>query len=325
MRATNHPGSGKMLRQARARRLLSSLGRHPLRKACGLGIAGLLVVSAACGSGGAARHASPTTGPPYAVTSGVVADSTTQHIQVWAPAGQGRWPVVYALPGISGHKSDIDQLGPALARRGVLVFATDYNPTATNDEMARDLECGYRYIRSIAPHYGGDLTQPVTAVGYSAGARLVGGLMAPAFGPTGDYDACFAGAPAPDVLVGINGCYYAYKNLKFEFSTDVGTTDVKLVVITGQADDQCATWQSQKAAKALTAAGPRHNPRADPRGQSLHPDLPQLRPRQMDSPASGPRRRDHRAGDPAGNPRRRVSTARARKGFDGGVGISEHR
>ena len=255
MRATNHPGSVKILRRARARRLLCGSQRHPLRKACGLGIAGLLVVTAACGSGGAARHASPTTGPPYAVSSGRIADSTTRDIQVWAPAGQGRWPVVYALPGISGHRSDIDQLGPALAERGVVVFATDYNPTATNDEMARDLECGYRYIRSIAPHYGGDLTQPVTAVGYSAGARLVGGLMAPAFGPTGDYDACFTGAPAPDVLVGINGCYYAYKNLTFAFSTDVGTKDVKLVVVTGQADDQCATWQSQKAAKALTAAG----------------------------------------------------------------------
>jgi acetyl esterase/lipase len=50
-------------------------------------------------------------------------------------------------------------------------------------------------------------------------------------------------------------CYYAYKNLTFSFSTDVGTRDVKLVLITGQADDVCATWQSQKAAKALTAAG----------------------------------------------------------------------
>ncbi|MGZ4646266.1 MAG: alpha/beta hydrolase [Blastococcus sp.] len=218
----------------------------------------LLAATAACGGGsgsGAARSSSPAAGPPYAVSTRVVADATTRVVQVWAPTGRGRWPVVYALPGISGHKADFDQLGPALARRGVVVFATDYDPAGTADEVFRAIECGYRYARKVAPGYGGDLTRPVTAVGYSAGARFAGALVAPMFGPAGTYDACFTGAPVPDVLVGINGCYFAYKNLTFSFSTDLGSRSVRLLLVTGQADDQCATWQSQKAAKALKDAG----------------------------------------------------------------------
>ena len=69
--------------------------------------------------------------------------------------------------------------------------------------------------------------------------------MSPMSGPTGSYDACFTGVPAPNVAVGVNGCYYAYKNLTFSFSTDVGTRDVKLVLITGQADE-CARPGSPK-------------------------------------------------------------------------------
>ena len=268
MTMTHHDGSAEAPRQGRTRWRVTSGCEHPHRKARPLVIAGLLAVAAtACSgndhTGGASHPATSATSPPYAISTSVVADSTTRNIQVWAPTGQGRWPVIYAVPGISGNKSDFDQLGPALARQGVLVFASDYNPTGTAEELARNIECGYRYTRSIAARYGGDLTKPVTAVGYSAGARWVGGLMTPMFGglmspmsgPTGSYNGCFTGVPAPNVAIGVNGCYFAYKNLTFPFSTDIGTRDVKLVLITGQADDVCATWQSQKAAKALKAAG----------------------------------------------------------------------
>ena len=57
------------------------------------------------------------------------------------------------------------------------------------------------------------------------------------------------------MLVGINGLLLRYKNLTFPFSTDIGSKDVRLLLVTGQKDDVCATWQSEKAAKALTADG----------------------------------------------------------------------
>ena len=185
----------------------------------------------------------------------MVSDPTTRAIQVWAPAGHGQWPVVYALPGVSGHKSDIDLLGPALARQGVVVFASDYDPAATSEVLIRDIECGYRYTRHIASDYGGDLSKPVTGIGFSAGARYISALVIPDLGPSGSYSACFTCPPAPNVLVGINGCYYSYQKLKLDFSTDLGTKDVDLHLITGTKDDVCATWQSQEAAKALQSAG----------------------------------------------------------------------
>lgn len=218
----------------------------------------LAVVLTACGGGSGGspgRSASPTSGPPYAVSTRVVSDATTRDIQVWAPTATGHWPVVYALPGISGHKSDFDLLAPALARHGVVVFVSDYNPVGTTDELIRDVVCGYRYARRIAPDYGGDLTRPVTGVGYSEGARFISALVVPDFGPTGSYSACFTGAPPPTVLVGINGCYYSYQNKKIDFSTDLGTKDVDLVLVTGTRDDVCVTSQSQKAADALRSAG----------------------------------------------------------------------
>ena len=60
----------------------------------------------------------------------------------------------------------------ALASQGVVVFAADYRSTAP-EHWERDAECGYRYARSIAAEYGGDLDQPVTSVGFSLGATLV--------------------------------------------------------------------------------------------------------------------------------------------------------
>lgn len=68
------------------------------------------------------------------------------------PGTIGRWL------GSCGEREDWDEAGAALARRGVVVFAPDYRATGSNDELTRDLECGYRYVRSIAEAYGGDLT-----------------------------------------------------------------------------------------------------------------------------------------------------------------------
>lgn len=218
--------------------------------------AAALAVLAACG-GSPAPARGADAGPPYDVVSDVVKDATTQQIEVWAPAGGGRWPVVYAVPGLGGRWTDFDQLGPALARQGLVVFATDYRVTGTEELVTADLTCGYRYARTVAGRYGGDLTRPVTAVGYSRGAELaLGGLREDVYGPGGSYDRCFGGTAVPDVVVAIDGCYYAYKDLKYDFPVGLLTKkDAEVVLVSGQTDDVCAPWQSTRAAGALDAAG----------------------------------------------------------------------
>jgi acetyl esterase/lipase len=164
---------------------------------------------------------------------------------------------VYAVPGSTGRNADFDQIGPALAREGVVVFATDYRSDSSDEELTRELECGYRYVRSVAGTYGGDLGQPVTVVGYSRGARAVwSGLDARRFGPGGSYHGCFRGAARPDVVAAIDGCYYAFAGWTHPFPVArLGIGDARLLLVSGEADDVCPTWESRRAARALRAAG----------------------------------------------------------------------
>lgn len=210
----------------------------------------IAVALAACGS---LTESSAVPPPPYEVVTHQVGDTSTQDISVWEPVAPGSWPVVYAVPGISGHREDLDLLGPALAAQGAVVFASDYRATGTPAQITRDLVCGYRYIYGVAPQYGGDLTKPVTAVGYSNGARLVLGLRNPAAGPTGG---CSPAVPAPDVVVGINGCYFDYQGTRFPFTPlGPGDTDATVVLVTGDKDVVCPSWQSERAARELSDAG----------------------------------------------------------------------
>ena len=210
----------------------------------------VVVALAACaGDGGS--------GPPYDVSSRVVRDELTQDIRVWAPAGGGKWPVVFAVPGISGHKSDFDRVGPALARRGVAVFASDYRTNGTADQMNRDLQCGYRFVRSVANQYGGDLTQPVTGLGYSFGATpVIGALQDKLSDPRGSEEDCLLGVPLPDVVAGVNGCYYAWQGHPQAFPVGMlDRRDAKVLLVAAEADQTCPAWQSSKAAGALKDAG----------------------------------------------------------------------
>jgi predicted esterase len=205
--------------------------------------------------------ASGTAGPPYAVSSEVIAGPGSHDLRVWAPhvrapAESGRWPVVYAVPGSGGHKGNFDLLGPALARRGLVVFATDYRSTSTDAELTADLECGYRFVRRVANDHGGDLHEPVALVGYSRGARAVFSLLDERrLGPGGTFDACSGGAPSPDVVVAAEGCYYAFAGETHVFPPVRPPTGTRFALVSGLADDVCPTWQSRKAAATLRAEG----------------------------------------------------------------------
>ena len=125
-------------------------------------VASLAAVAVACGGG---RDDALT------VTAQVVSDPTAPELQVLAPDGEGAWPVVVALHGVGGRGQDMVELGTRLAKAGLVVFAPTYNTDLSTPEgMTRaidDIVCAYQVVRRVASEYGGDLTQPVTAVGWS--------------------------------------------------------------------------------------------------------------------------------------------------------------
>jgi dienelactone hydrolase len=193
------------------------------------------------------------------VTSEVVSDETTQDIYVFAPQAQGTWPVVVALHGIGGSGHDMGELATRLARAGTVVFAPTYRSDLTTadglNQAASDIACGYRFARTTSPQHGVDLSQPVTAVGWSLGADfvVVGGLQ-PATGPSPN-DPC-PGDKAPDIIVGISGCYYEYEGKPINWFDDVsslGNKNSDIYLLAGDQDTTCPAWQSQKLASALRA------------------------------------------------------------------------
>jgi len=201
---------------------------------------------------------------PFEVTTTVVSHETTQDILVWTPDADGSWPIVYLVPA-AGTGQDLAEMATRLASNGTVVFAPDYRFNDSQLAKEQDLECAYRFVRTIAHEYGGDLDQPLTLVGdsYGASLALVGGLSEAVYGPGGSYDVCFRGAPRADLIVPIAGCYYAYEGEKFPESlvevlvdsADVKDVDADLVLVVGEDDPTCQPWQSEDATEALQAAG----------------------------------------------------------------------
>ena len=200
---------------------------------------------------------------PVVVTSGLSGEDT-QEITVWAPEADGSWPVVYALHGTGGNAQGLAEMATVLAGQGVVVFATDYRSelmsTPQWKDVYRDTECGYRYARSVAANYGGDLDQPVAIVGHSLGASIAlsMGLNESVFGPDGEFDACPGETPRPDVVVPLSGCHYEYEGRTFDFDPagmDWTNREPELVLVVGTEDDVCDPWQSEDAATVLGDEG----------------------------------------------------------------------
>ena len=200
---------------------------------------------------------------PVVVTSSLSGDDT-QEISVWAPEADGSWPVVYALHGTGGDAQGLAEMATVLAGQGVVVFATDYRSelmsTPQWKDAYRDTECGYRYARSVAANYGGDLDQPVTIVGHSLGATiaLAMALNESVFGPDGEFDACPGDTPRPDVVVPLSGCHYEYQGATFDFDPagmDWTNSEPELVLVVGTEDDVCDPRQSEDAATVLGDEG----------------------------------------------------------------------
>ena len=195
------------------------------------------------------------------VTSQVVSDPTTPELRVLAPDGEGPWPVVVALHGFGGTGQDMVELGTRLAKAGVVVFAPTYNTDLSTPEgmtrAADDIVCAYQVARRIAPEYGGDLTQPVTVVGWSLGAdfAVLGDL-----GPPTDSSAgrCPGELPRPEVVVALAGCYYEFEGNPVTWFDDLTgwsnkTADIRLV--DGDNDATCPASQTERLATSLRTEG----------------------------------------------------------------------
>ena len=212
------------------------------------------LLASGCGDGDDART------DESSVTSQVVSDETTQDVHVFAPQDTGTSPVIVALHGIDGSGEDMGALATRLAEAGNVVFAPTYRSSdlATPDGLARasyDLACGYRLARTTAPAHGGDLSQPVTALGWSLGADLavLGGLSEPS-----PDDPCPGEQAPPAVVVGISGCYYEHEGKPVTWFDDVsslGNRDADVYLIAGEQDTNCPAWQSLQLAGALSGAG----------------------------------------------------------------------
>jgi dienelactone hydrolase len=195
------------------------------------------------------------------VTSQVVSDTATPELRVLAPEEDGPWPVVFALHGVRGTGQDMVELGTRLARAGVVVFAPSYHTDLSTPEGLKrasdDLVCAYQMARRIAPEHGGDLTKPVTVVGWSLGADFV---VLGSLGPSTDNrtNRCPGEAPLPDVVVGLSGCYYEFDGKPITWFGDLSgwgnkTADVHLV--DGDNDAVCPAWQTERLATSLRTEG----------------------------------------------------------------------
>ena len=212
----------------------------------------LLLMAPACGGGG--RNAP-------AVTSHLISDPTMPDMRVLAPEGKGPWPVVVALHGVGGTGRDMLALGTRLARAGNVVFLPTYNTDLSTAEgytrASDDLSCSYQVARREAPAHGGDLTQPVTAVGWSLGADLaVLGSLGPASDPS--TGRCPGTAPRPDVVVALSGCFREFEGRPVTWFDDLtGWTnkDASVRLVAGDADTTCPAEQTDEMAEALRGAG----------------------------------------------------------------------
>ena len=201
-------------------------------------------------------------GEPGIVTD-IVSHELITDIHVWAPDGEGPYPIVYALHGTGvDYGSDWGVIAEKLARAGVVTFAIDYHASdwQTGDftRVIREAECGYRYVLQVADEYGGSSEEPVLSAGHSIGGTyaLGGGLGVDRYGPAGTYDECFEGAPRPDVVVSIAGCHFEAYGRTFELVPEqFGTGDAALLFIGAEHDETCPAWQSVDAAEVFAAAG----------------------------------------------------------------------
>ena len=202
-------------------------------------VGGLLLSS--CGDSGSGDGG-------FQVTSGVVSHEATKDMLVFAPDAEGSWPVIVAFHGVGGDPRTWPRSQPGWLEKGNVVFAPTYGTDITTqegvDQAGVDAECGYRFARSIAAVYGGDLDQPLTFVGWSLGASAALAIgLTEEIDPTGKFVSCFDQVPRPDIVVAISGCHYEGGQLDLVDTESWGNKEADIVLIAGEQDTTCPSWR----------------------------------------------------------------------------------
>ena len=196
----------------------------------------------------------------FQVTTDVVSHKGIKDMLVFSPDAEGSWPVIVAFHGVGGTPQDMAEIATRLAREGNVVFAPTYGTDITTqegvDRAGIDAECGYRLARSIASEYGGDLSQPVTFVGWSLGASAALAIgLTEDIDPTGKFVSCFDQVPRPDIIVAISGCHYEGGQLDLVDTETWGNKEADIVLIAGMEDTTCPASETEDAAAEMRAAG----------------------------------------------------------------------
>jgi dienelactone hydrolase len=196
----------------------------------------------------------------FHVTSEVVSHGATRDMLVFAPDAEGSWPLIVAFHGVGGTPEDMAEIATRLAREGNVVFAPTYGTDITTqegvDRAAVDAECGYRFARSIAAEYGGDLDQPVTFVGWSLGASAALAIgLTEEIDPTGEFVSCFGQVPRPDIIVAVSGCHYGGGQLDFIDTEAWGNKEADIILLAGEKDTNCPPWETDDASAEMRSAG----------------------------------------------------------------------
>lgn len=174
------------------------------------------LVATACGGGGGFE----TTGFKPRADSGLVASSsplkplevaTTADVEyaasrlldVYAPTGPGRWPVVVVVHGLSQRRGTFAPLAETLAANGAVVFNISTIYSVPPIDAIEDIACAIRFARASASKYGGDPAF-ISIVGNSSGAAKGSIVAMDGDAYVGD---CVVtdGSALPDALVGYEG------------------------------------------------------------------------------------------------------------------------
>lgn len=116
---------------------------------------------------------------PYARGMQPAPTRTELAADIYAPTIPWTWPVVVFAHGLGGEKAQFEELGRAIAERGVVVFVIDWpaldSPAAYPQdgrgyrENYEALSCAVRFARATVSELGGD-DRRVTMAGHSLGA-----------------------------------------------------------------------------------------------------------------------------------------------------------
>lgn len=129
-----------------------------------------------------------------------------QKLDVWAPSGEGRFPIAIVVHGggwVGGDKRIewVQPLFPLLQQANFTIFTINYRltPQSPYPAMIQDLEAAIKWVRKNAKKYKGDKDR-IALIGESAGGHMVAYVGAKGRGDT-KVDAVVDFYGAHDLLV----------------------------------------------------------------------------------------------------------------------------